>query len=659
MKRISWRWRWGLLAGLALLVYLPALRGGFIWDDDAYVTSNLALRTWRGLWEIWFHPARLVQYYPMTFTSLWINYHLGGLDPLGYHAVNVLLHAMNSLLVWRLLERLEVPGARFVCLLFLLHPVNVESVAWITERKNVLSGFFYLASFLSYLRFREEKTARGRWYFISLTLFLGALLSKTVTATLPVALLLVLWWKEGRLSRKEFLRLIPFFGIAAALSAITVAFERGHMVSLATNEWNFSPADRLLIAGRALWFYLGKLLWPHPSTLMFIYPRWNIDPSVFWQWGFPSSFVLLLVVLGMFRNRWGRGPLTCFALFFVTLLPAIGFRDFFPMRFSFVADHFQYLATLAPLACAAAAARAAFKKHPRAGIALGIALLVLFGAFSWKQCGSYKDLETLWRDTLAKNPDAWMAQNNMGVELLRLEKNAEAMKYFVEAIRLKPDFSDPYNNIGGLLSVQGQHKDAASFYEKAIRFQPNSPDVLVNYGTTLLDLGKTDEAIRAYLKAIEINPTHADAHYNLGNALLIKGETENAIRRYREALALNPEYADACVNLAFALTKLGPSDEPFSLYAKALKLNPKHAMGHNNLANLLGRLKRPGEADRHYREAIRLEPNIVLFRLNYASFLEGNGRTNEALEQYNEVVRIDPKNREAQRNLRRIAFQPF
>jgi tetratricopeptide (TPR) repeat protein len=654
LKQISWR-LW-LLAGLAFLVYSPAIRGGFIWDDDAYVTSNMALRSLRGLWEIWFHPQQLVQYYPMTFTSLWINYHLGGLDPLGYHVVNVLLHALNSLFVWRLLERLKVPGAWFACLLFLLHPVNVESVAWITERKNVLSGFFYLSAFLSYLRFKEEKTGLGHWYFISLVLFLGAILSKTVTGTFPAAVLLVLWWKEARFPWKDLARLVPFFALTAVLGAITMAFESGHITSIATNEWGFTLADRFLIAGRALWFYLGKLLWPHPSTLMFIYPRWTIDPLALWQWFFPLSFAFLLALSWIFRSRWGRGLFTGLALFFVTLFPALGFRDFFPMRFSFVADHFQYLATIGPIACAVATAQTALGKHPQARKVLGIVLLLILGAFSWKQCGIYRNLETLWRDTLSKNPGAWMAHNNLGVELLQAQKLEEATKHFKEGIRLKPDFADPYNNLGGLLAAQGQPKEAISFYEKAILFQPNDASFKVNYGLTLSELGRVDEAILSYLKAIKINPSNVDAHFNLGNAFLKKGELEKSARWYRETIALDPGYIEAYVNLGLVLSKLDRADETLALYTKALELDPNHAMAHNNLANLLGSKGRLAEAEHHYQEAIRIDPNFILFRNNFASFLSNQGRIDEAIEIDNEILRRDPKNPKAQQDLRRLAF---
>lgn len=651
--------RLALLAGLALLVYLPALRAGFIWDDDAYVTGNAALKSLRGLWEIWFLPGQHVQYYPLTFTSLWLNYHWGGLQPMGYHLVNILLHALNALFVWKLLEKLKVPGAWFAGLVFLLHPVHVESVAWITERKNVLSGCFYLLSLLSYLRFKEKGSRLWPWYFASFLCFLAALFSKTVTGTLPVTILLILGWKETRFPQKDLIRMIPFLILAAGLGFITSAIENRHMAAIGTADWIFSPADRVLIAGRALWFYLGKLLWPHPSTLAFIYPRWQIDPTALGQWLFPLSFILLMFLLWSFRSKWGRGPWTALACFTITLLPALGFKDFFPMRFSFVADHFQYLASIGPIACAVALAGISFGKHPRLRRVLAVGLLLILGAFSWKQCGIYKDLGTLWRDTLSKNPGTWLAHNNLAAVLIEQGQYEEAGRHLEAARQLRPNDANTYSNLGALATALNDFEKASQYYRQALILAPGLSDIHNDFGVSLFKSGKTDPAIKCYENAIRLNPKDHNALCNLGNAYLRKGAVENAIRQYEKAIELSPEFANAYANLGVAFVKLGQLDRAIEVYKKALQLGPAAGLTHGNLGYALAEKGSLEQAAYHLQEAVRLEPRSTDFRVRYAILLEKLGRTDEAILQYNTVLEQDPQDPDAQKNLLKIAFQGF
>jgi hypothetical protein len=283
-----WSREW-ILGGLLLLIILAAYQqvwhAGYIWDDDSYVTKNATLRDLHGLWRIWFEVAATPQYYPLVHTSFWIEHHLWGLNPLGYHLVNLVLHALGAILLWRGLLRLGIPGAWLAAAIFAVHPVEVESVAWITERKNVLSAVFYFAAALTYLRFetaRDEKDQAGqRWYlyFASLFLFVLALLSKTVACSLPAALLLVRWWKSGRIKWRDILALLPFFAFGLGLGLLTAWLEKHH-VRAEGEEWALTFGQRFLIAGRALWFYASKLLWP--ANLIFIYPRWDVSAAFGW-----------------------------------------------------------------------------------------------------------------------------------------------------------------------------------------------------------------------------------------------------------------------------------------------------------------------------------------------------------------------------------------
>ncbi|MEZ4654322.1 MAG: hypothetical protein R3E12_12220 [Candidatus Eisenbacteria bacterium] len=416
------RWRGvaalGGLITLVVLAYGPAYGSGFIWDDDAYVTTNLTLRSLAGLWRIWLEPGAVPQYYPLVHTTFWIEHHLWGSNAAGYHIVNVLLHALVAVLLYRVLSRLRVPGAWLAAAVFALHPVQVESVSWVTERKNVLSGLLYMASLLAWLRWDPGLSGDGRrrGYLGSLALYLGALLSKTVTASLPAVILLLQWWKAGRIERRAVRAVVPFFGVGLLMSAVTIVMEK-HTVGAQGADWDLSFLQRLLIAGRALWFYLGKLVWP--SNLTFIYPRW--EPSGFGAAMTLSLLAALLLVVALFlaRRRIGRGPLTALLFFGGTLFPALGFIDVYPMRYSFVADHFQYLACLGPIVLGVAAAvllaPASWRARPIAGMVVAAVLVLGLGMATWKRADAFRSLESLWADTLRKNPSAWMAHHNLAM----------------------------------------------------------------------------------------------------------------------------------------------------------------------------------------------------------------------------------------------------
>jgi len=651
MGRISWRWRLGLWAGLALLIYFPALRAGFIWDDDVYVTGNALLKSLDGLWNIWFHPVRLPQYYPLTFSSFWIEYHLWGLHAAGYHAVNILLHTLNSLLVGRLLERLKIPGAWFAALLFLVHPVHVESVAWITERKNVLSGFFYLSAFLSYFKFRDREPEFRFWYFTSFFLFLAALLSKTISGTFPAAVILISWWKDGKFPKKDLLGLIPFFFAAAILSFITIHFENWHIAGM-PEEWRFSLEERLLIAGRAFWFYLGKLVWPHP--LIFIYPRWILDASSFGQWLFPLAFILLTLILWKFRPKSGRGTWFAFLIFTLTLFPALGFKTYFPMLFSFVADHFQYLASIAFFALFAALFQTLSVKTPRLQRTLAGVLLIMLSILTWNQCHIYKDPETLWRDTLKKNPAAWMAHNNLGSVLMDKGLYQEASLHVEESIRLNSHNADAYNNLGNLAAKRNDLQQSIEYFSRALEILPEDSDAHNNLGVSLFDSGRVEEAVEHFLKAIADFPDFTFPRCNLGNIAMARGDIPTAVRWYREALALDPDYADAHVNLGVALFQSDQIDQAMEHYLKALKLKPDLGIAHLYLAEALTSKNLNGQAEEHFQEAIRSTPGNIQCRFSYAAFLENLGRTGEAIQQYREILRLAPENQDAQKNLQRL-----
>ena len=573
-----------LLVGLTAGAYIPAMSGGFIWDDDDYVQDNLALRSLAGLGQIWFQPGTTRQYYPLVHTTYWLEYRLWGLDPTGYHVVNVILHALSAVLVWRLLIRLKVPGAWAAAALFALHPVHVESVAWITERKNVLSGAFYLSAAWAYLRCQEVRSPRLYW--AALFLFAAALLSKTVTCTLPAALLLVLWWKGQTPMRRTAVALVPFFALGVAMSGVTVWMER-HSVGAWGPEWDLSLVERGLIAGRALWFYAAKLL--VPLELAFIYPRWEIDATAVWQYVYPAGALGVGGLLWAFRERWGRGGLTGALFFAGTLTPALGFFNFYPMLYSFVADHFQYLASLGLLALVAAGGHRTWTRlgRPAAGpVALAVAL-ALCGLLTWQQGQVYADLETLWRDTLKKNAGAWIAHNNLANILKERGQLDQAIGHYRQALLLKPGSAQIHLNLADAHRARGEPAAAMRHYGRALNAEPDRVETYLKLGNALLGQNAVAEAIEHYGRALRLAPDLALAHSNLGAALAIQRRDAEAIEHYRRALQLKPDFAEAHNNLGRLLALRGQFAEAIEHYRRALQLKPTYRQARSNLASAL------------------------------------------------------------------------
>ena len=449
-------------------------------------------------------PRRL-RYYPLVHTSYWLEYQVWGLDPLGYHVTNVVLHLTSAFLLWRILLSLGVPGAWLIAAIFAVHPVQVESVAWITERKNVLSGVFYLSAMLVYLplTLEPETVPAARWrplgrrYGAAFVLFLLALLSKTVTATLPAALLLLIAWKRGRVRWSDVWPLVPPALIGLAAGIATAWLERHH-VGAQGIDWQLSPLQRVVIAGRALWFYAWKLAWP--SHLTFIYPRWRVDAGDPWQLAYPIAAAATIVSLWLARRRIGAGPLVAVLLFAGTLFPALGFVDTFPMRYSFVADHFQYLASIALVALVVAAAERLALDWParrrRLAQACGAVLIVLLAVLTWRQSRIYADHESLWADTIQKDPASWMGHTTLGALLGQRGALAEAEAHYREAVRLNPDFAIARSNLAGLLANQGRFDEAITHYRAAVKLDPASLENHISLGRALLLNGQPDEAAK-------------------------------------------------------------------------------------------------------------------------------------------------------------------
>ncbi|MGH1541650.1 MAG: tetratricopeptide repeat protein [Arenicella sp.] len=594
-----------LLCSAVLVVYLPSTQNGFIWDDDHHVgkapefyADGLAA----GLKEIWLNPLATAQYYPVVWSSFLLEHHFWQQNPLGYHIVNILLHIAVAILLWLVLCHLGVPWPFAVAALFALHPVNVESVAWVSERKNVLSGLFYMASMLTFLKWHCKKQINAPnqsnvFYFLSALLFMLALGSKTITATLPFVIMLLLWWKHS-LDRMVFLRLVPFILAGVGMGCLTIWMEQGHAGAIG-EAWDLSFVERSLIAGRAIWFYSEKLILP--LNLTFIYPRWQIDPSVLWQSLFPLGVFIVVLLLWANREKIGRGPLAAFLIYCGTLFPALGFLNVFPMQFSFVADHFQYLASAAMLALLVSVVhRLAFRLDKRiAGLAF-LAMIVFYAINSWGLQAQYKNQTTLWLATIDKNPNAWIAHGNLGAMYLNEKRYPEAIESLSKAIELNPKHIIPFNNLARL------YLNLAKTYTQTEQ-EKNSKHLeqALSYGMRAIELG---DAEREYFITKRIKPRvaqdHLDSHLIVGDARRHQGHNDAAKANYEAVLSLSRHNTDAFNRLG-ALA-LGSKDnlKALKFFKKSLSVKPGQFDSLYNLGVVHYRLGQLQQAEAALNQAL-------------------------------------------------------
>jgi tetratricopeptide (TPR) repeat protein len=658
-------WTAGLILALTLACYWPALHGGLVWDDDGHVTKP-ELRSLSGLGQIWFSIHATQQYYPLLHSAFWLEHALWGDDTLGYHLVNVLEHAGAACLLVLILRRLGAPGAELAGIVFAVHPVCVESVAWISEQKNTFSLVLYLLSALAYLRFDRDRALplSAGFYRLASALFVMALLTKTVTATLPAALLVVFWWQRGRLSwRGDVAPLLPWFCAAAASGLLTAWVERT-IIGAEGAAFGLTLLQRCLLAGRVVWFYLGKLFWP--ANLIFIYPRWDAASAAAGWAGCLAAALLLTAWLWALRGR-SRAPLAAWLFYVGSLFPALGFFNVYPFIFSYVADHFQYLASMGVIAAVAALGATLTNRARQAGRAAGLgiaaALVAVLCILSNAQSQTYADEPTLYRATLELNPGSWMAHNNLGLWYKNHGDSEKALVHYREALNLRRDYPQAHNNLGVLYEDRGDLDAAAAQFQAALGIWKDFVAAHNNLGTVLGKMpGREAEALAQFQEAVRLQPEFATAHNNLGAALArLPGHQNEAVAQYLEALRLRPNFADAHANLADAYSDMPDrANDAIAQYEESLRLNPDNPEVRSNLGLALNAQGRPAEAIEQYGEALRLMPGFAEIRFNMAlALLSIPGRQNEAAAQLEMFLQARPGNPNALQLLGQIrAAQP-
>jgi Flp pilus assembly protein TadD len=577
-------WVWATVLVLALVAaYQPLWWAGYIWDDVTVVTGNPVIIGPLGFKEIW--TTRAADICPLTLTTFWAEYQLWGLNPLPYHLVNIFQHAASAILLWLILRRMQIPGAWLGAALWALHPVEVESVAWITEMKNTQSGLFYLLSILFFLK-ALASGAREKWsYRLTLLFAAMAMASKSSTVVLPIVLCLCAWWMEGRWHWRNLGRISPVFLMSLIAGLVSIWTQKAKLEMfgdpLAVRSW----PERLATAGDAVWFYLGKLFWPHP--LVTFYPLWKIDPS-----HVSSYFPILAVVLVLFflwanRHSWPRPLFFAFAYFLVALLPVLGFFDNTIFSYAQVFDHFQYLAAMGPLALIGAAIFrlkdfvTAEKSWQIPALATGI--LLLLGITTWFQSWVYLTEESLWNYTLSWYPKSAAAHYNLGVVLVRENREDEAIAQFRTVLQDSPNNLVARNSLGKALANMGRVDEAIEQLIVALRASPNNSTILNNLGKAFLQKGRVDDAIDEFRKSVAIDSDHAEGHYSLGTGLAKKGDVDEAIAEFRKALAIDPDDAMARNNLGVELLRKGDPGDAIPEFVEALRLNPDDRSARANL----------------------------------------------------------------------------
>jgi tetratricopeptide (TPR) repeat protein len=641
---------------LTFIIYIPTITGGFIWDDYTLIIENPLIKAGDGLYRFWL-TTEAPDYFPLTSTTFWIEWRLWGMNPAGYHLLNIFLHVMSAILIWRVLKMLNIPGAWLAGLIFAVHPVNSESVAWIAERKNTLSMFFYVLSIFIYLK-SERKNSRYL-YLLSLVAFLLALLSKTAVVMMPFVLLGCAWWQRQKITPSDIFRTIPFFALSAMLSLVTIWFQYNRAIAgdIVRTDSFFS---RFAVAGRAIWFYIYKAVFPH--ELMFVYPRWETDAPALTSYIPGLILISMLMLFWRYRTAWGRSFLFSLGYVTVTLFPVLGFFNIYFMRYSLVSDHWQYVAVIGVIALVCGIGTYLYESRNKIDrqmfVAVSVLIVTLFAYKTWTQAHIYKDQETLWADSVAKNPDAALARIHLGAIRKEQGRLEEAFAQFSQVLKRNPADAEANYNMGVVLELQGKLDEAAGYYSKVLKIKPSDADAHNNLGDILKRQGKFEDALTHYSEALKIKPDDAKLYNNAGIVLGLLGKTEEAVGHFSRAIKIKSDDAETHFNLGFTHERQGQIDAAAAAYSDAVRLNPDFEKAHYHLGTALTRKGNMDQAVQQFLEVLRINPKNEKAHYNLGAALEQQGKTDEAVRHLSEAVRLNPDYLKAHESLGRMLKQP-
>ena len=642
-----------VLCLLATVAYFPATNAGFLWDDVIF-TDSAPIRAPFGIWPIWFVRDAIEReghYWPVLYSTFWLEHKLWGLDPRGYHIVNVFLHLANVLLLWRILQRLAIPGAWLAAALFAVHPTHVEPIAWVIARKDLLAALFSFASILAWIHFTDT-SRKGLSYLQSLGFYTASMLSKSTAVTLAPILLVLQWWRNGRITSTDLFRVVPFFLVGTWITLADLAFYQ----SRDSSSFSHTFLESVLIAARAFWFYTAKLLWP--TELAVIYPRWEIDVTDPLGWGYVAAGLALATVLWFFRHRIGRGPLAGALFFVIILLPVLGFVGYSYMQFAFVADRYQYLAGAGPIAVFAGIAVTLAGRLPQAArigaaVAAGL-MLALLGTLSWKQTEHYENEITLFGHIAGLNPKAYSAYTNLSKGLLDVYRNEEALAAAISAVGNWPNHSDAHVNAAVAYGRLGQLEDTERHYRRALEIMPQHRAALTGLSEFLLFSNRPREARQLNLDMIEKSPNFAPAYAQLGEVLVAMKRYDKAIETLEQAISLGlrpVKESRTRVNIGKALRAKGQEDAAETQFQNAFQLSPKNWSILSHLTIQLFDQKRFEEAAVHLRGFLEHMPNRVEAHYNLGLVLGHSEQFAESRQSFNRAIELDPNHESSKAGL--------
>ncbi|GEM_PF-307767 len=660
------------LLGLTVLIYSPALQGGFVFDDIGHLRDDRRIRTFAGLIKIWLYPQQDYQHqwYPLTSTTFWLMHRLWGFHTLGFHLVNVCFHACNALLLWRLLKQLNVPGSYWAAMIFAVHPVNVQSVAWIIELKNVQSCFFYLLSAVTFVHFilHRGKVNWG-WYVLSILLFACALLSKAATSSLPLGLLLILIWKRREHIWRDLLLLIPFI--------VMGTFFAGYVKHLEENfsgegvELGLHAMDRFALFGQTLWFYATQLVLP--IDIQFIYPKWTVDGTQIMQWLPNIGLVLVVMLFVKLRKKWNVGPLVGLLYFFLAIGP-LAFVSVAYMRFSYVANHWVYWASLSFLTLMATAVYQMFTSR-KLQLAVMLIIVLVFGARSWFHASIYKNQTIVWRHVLQACPTLAIAHLNLA-NSIRGDDDDGSFRHYQTALVYNPHSFNTRFSLGTLYLQHddamlcrfyttqaliyypqnpffryqnarakitlGQVKDGQAILEKTLKRFPDQFESVVLLAHTYLIENRVNEAAVLAQRAVKIDPDDKQTHGILGMVQARRGQFDQAKTNLLTAVMANPDFVDGLLTLAVINHQQGHLGAARMYYQRVLAIDPDSVAANEKLGLLFWEQGDWANALIHCSKAYALEPSRRLAHRRAADSLAQLGKLDEALAEFERLHEQSP-----------------
>ncbi len=656
---------------MALIAYWPAINGEFVWDDHSWLWNSKVSSDpdgWYKGWQFW--SAETPDYWPLTASVFWAQWHLFGREHLiGYHLLNIFLHALSAIVIWRLGVRLKVPGAWLIAVMFTVHPACVPSVAWITELKNTLSMVFFTLALLLYMR--DEDSPKRWWYIAAIAAYFLALAAKTSIIMLPVLLLGIAWWRRGRITLKDILRSVPFFLLSGFFAATTIFFQHGHaMRGLKATAVPQSFFERLCIAGRAVWFYIRTDLLP--VRLSLIYTRWNIDEQNLRHWIAPVAVVGLLAFLLLYRRSWTRPILGAYGYVLIVLFPVIGFFNMSFMHIAFVADHLQYIAIPGVIALVAGtgwwlACRSGIGLRVRAG-PLAVVLIGLMTYETHARAASFESKQRLWTDTIKRNPNAWLAHNQLGLLARDGGRPDIAIKLHSRSLELKPEYPRGFNNRalayaaiakrqisqGNIAEANRLAAMAIADYDRAVQLKPDYATAYTNKGLVYYAQGKYREALEQHDKALSISPSLGIALNNRGTAYFQIGEYDKSIADLTKAIDALTHYADAHQNRGLAYYRTNKPQKAIADFTKALEYNPRLFVAYHARGRCYAQLGLPAKAVDDFSAMLRARPGFVPSYEHRGLAYLAMGQRQLAIDDFKAALAIDPRYTPAAEQLKKM-----